>query len=259
MKRLPLIIGMVAIVLFVATTTYINRYLQSLKAPVSTTVEPLLVAPVVVAAEDLPVGIMIQQHQVRTISWPAEALPLDAAASPEEIVGALTTASIVTNEPVLPNKYVVDDDHSLMSLKIPRGMRAVSIRVDAVSGISGFVTPGTKVDVITVMETTHVDGGRGAFTLLEDIDVLAIAQEMDTRDAEPKVVSTVTLLVTPDQAERLALAGRGGSLQLSLRSYRDRYPTGTSGVSLAQIAFSRPGRHNTVELIRGKNRIVHTF
>ena len=142
---------------------------------------------------------------------------------------------------------------------IPEGLRAVSIRVNAVSGISGFVSPGTKVDVIAVMNSAPSRGGSSAFTLLEDLEVLAIAQDMDTPANEPTVVKTITLLVTPAQAERLALAANGGSLQLALRGYTDQHPAGTSGVSMADITLSPASPKNTVEVIRGKEKALHTF
>ena len=262
MKRLPVIIGLVSVALFVTTASYINRYMKSL-APIAPPVVKPPMAPVVVAAGDLPLGTRLERNHLRTLEWPADAVPAGAQTDPGAIVGALTLANLVANEPVLAGK-VADRGgfHTLMALKIPEGMRAVSVRVNDVTGISGFVAPGTRVDVIAILSTKAVDGGQGAFTLLEDIEVLASAQEMDNRAAEPAVVNTVTLLVTPAQAERLALANNSGTLQLALRGYHDRAAGSTSGVSVSQIAFihhEEGEQVERVELIRGKERVVHAF
>jgi len=212
MKRLPVIIGLVSVALVMTTASYINRYMKSL-VPIAPLVVKQPVAPVVVAAGDLPLGTRLERNHLRTVEWPADVVPAGAQSDPGAIVGALTLANLVANEPVLAGK-VADRGgfHTLMALKIPEGMRAVSVRVNDVTGISGFVAPGTRVDVIAIISAKEVDGGQGAFTLLQNIEVLASAQEMDIRAAEPTVVNTVTLLVTPAQAERLALANNSGTL-----------------------------------------------
>lgn len=259
MKRLPLVIGLVAVVLFLTTASYINKYMKSLQRKPTTVVERVAVSPVVVAAQDLPIGIKLDARHLRTLDWPEDAVPPNAIADPKSLLGSLTTASFLQNEPLRLAKLAKGDQPGILPLRIPDGMRAVSVRVNDVTGISGFVAPGTKVDIIAVMQTKHVDGGVGAFTLLQDIEVLAIAQDMDARGAEPKVVKTVTVLVTPNQAERLALASNSATLQLALRGYQDRYGVGTGGVSLSQITFGQKGPGRTVELIRGRERIALTF
>jgi pilus assembly protein CpaB len=262
MKRLPMIIGLVSVALFVTTASYINRYMKSLATiiPAVAVTADRPTAAVVVAANDLPLGIRLRAGDLRTVEWPADALPSGAHSEAGAVLGALTLTNLVANEPVLASK-VADrgGHHTLMALRIPEGMRAVSVRVNDVTGISGFVAPGTRVDVIAIISTEQVDGGHGAFTLLQNVEVLASAQEMEQQAAEPAVVNTVTLLVTPEQAERLALASNSGTLQLALRGYQDRGPTVTGGVSMGQIAFSRREPSDTVELIRGKERTVQAF
>ena len=100
---------------------------------------------------------------------------------------------------------------------------------------------------------------RSAFTLLENIEVLAIAQRMEARSAQPMVVKTVTLLVTPEQAERVALAATAGTLQLTLRSYTDSGPSRTKGASMAQLAGGSKSRGRIVELILGSSRTLESF
>ena len=254
-----MLIGIVAVMLFVATAFYVNRHIAGLRAPAAPPVDKPQVTRVVVAARDIAIGTTLDSAHLRTIEWPTGAVPAGAVSDEQSIVGSLTIASVLQNEPLLRNKLVKGEGHSLLPLKIPSGFRAVSIRVNAVSGISGFVAPGTKVDVIAVMNSQQGDGGASALTLLEDLEVLAIAQEMAAPASEPTVVKTITLLVTPAQAERLALAANGGTLQLTLRGYTDQRPAGTNGVSMDDITPTRTGPKNVVELIRGKDRAVHTF
>ena len=259
MNRLPAIVGVVAVALFLVTVTYVNRYMKSLKHAPTAVVEAPDVTSVVVAAQEIPLGTRLLPEHLRTVNWPKDALPPGSASDGQALVGSLTITRVALNEPILASKLAGDDGAALMAFKIPTGKRAVSVRVNDVTGISGFVTPGTRVDIIVVMETPNVEGGRGAFTLLENVEVLAIAQKMDERETGPTVVNTVTLLVTPSQAERLALASQGGTLQLALRSYKDGWATGAGGVSIAQIAFARTGTAHTVELIRGNQRVAHNF
>jgi pilus assembly protein CpaB len=259
MKRLPAVVGVVAVALFLVTVTYVNRFMKSIKQAPAQVASAPDVAHVVVAAEDIPLGTRLLAEHMRTVNWPKDALPAGAANDPAALVGGLTIARLATNEPLLASKLAGDDGGALLAFKIPNGSRALSVRVNDVTGISGFVNPGTRVDVIVVMETPNVEGGRGAFTLLENIEVLAIAQNMDERGQGPTVVNAVTLLVTPAQAERLALASQSGTLQLALRSYKDSWASGTRGISITEIAFSRSEQAHTVELIRGKERTAHGF
>jgi len=255
----PVIIGLVAVALFVTTAFYVNMYIKGLKTPPAPATQEQQVSYVVVAAKDLSLGTRLEPAHLRTVEWPRDAVPAGAVSDAASVVGSLTIASIVQNEPLLPGKIANHNGHSLLSFKIPGGMRAASIRVNAVTGISGFVAPGTKVDVIAVLSAGDSEGAPSAITLLEDVEVLAIAQEMDPQAKEPAVVNTITLLVTPAQAERLALAASAGTLQLTLRGYTDQYPAGTRGVSMADMTLTRKGSRTTVELIRGREKAIHTF
>jgi pilus assembly protein CpaB len=253
-----MITGAIAVLLFLLTASAINRYVKGLEAPAASIPAPPPAARVVVAADDVPLGTRLKSGHLRTVSWPKDAMPPGAIGDPLSIVGSVAVASLVRNEPVLPDK-LADGGHSLLPLVIPPGMRAVSIRVSDVTGISGFVVPGSKVDVIVVMSSENLEGGRGAYTILDNVEVLAVAQDMDARETKPKIVKTVTLLVTPHQAERLAVAGGIGTLQLALRNYQDQRPVYTSGVLASQLTFDhRPDVH-TVEVINGAKRIVRAF
>ena len=267
MKR-PAIFGAVAVLLFLVTAASVRNYMRSMARPVVTK-QTMNLTDVVVAAGDIPLGTTIAAENLRVVPWPADTVPAGVFSDPAAIVGWVTRSSVVRNEPLLPDDLANPSARGVLPLVIPAGMRAATVRVNEVSGIAGFISPGAKVDVITVMDTK--DEGKGAFTLLENLEVLAIAQTMDHKDTKPTVVNTVTLLVTPPQAERLTLASVEGSLQLSLRNYQDREPSRTSGIRLADLSMPvRPVEPTPnvvtevpttveVELIRGPDRVVQRF
>lgn len=269
MKR-PAVFAAGALVLAILTAVMARNYMSTLQtthggaAPANM---PAAIAQVVVATQDLPLGAMIDEKQVRIVSWPVDAMPQGAATDPKTVVGRVTLASVFANEPIFVQRLASPDTRALLPLVIPPGMRAVSVPVNKVSGISGFVSPGTRVDVIALLPIRGENGQptRRAFTLLEDVKVLAVAQTTDSRETKPTVADTVTLLVSPEDAHRLTLASTEGTLQLSLRNFSDGEPTNTAGVlttdlttggAPAQVAEAKSSQ---VELIRGPDRIVEHF
>jgi hypothetical protein len=123
-----------------------------------------------------------------------------------------------------------------MPLLIPFGMRAVSVPVDEVSDVAGFVLPHTRVDVLVATQSGE-GGGDKAFSkvILQNVEVLAVAQEVEQKKDEPEIVKVVTLLVTPQESERLALASHSGTLRLAMRNYNDNKIVLTSGSDVAQM------------------------
>ena len=124
-----------------------------------------------------------------------------------------------------------------MPLLIPFGMRAVSVPVDEVSDVAGFVLPHTRVDVLVATTGEGTGGGDKAFSkvILQNVEVLAVAQEVEQKKDEPQIVKVVTLLVTPQESERLALASHSGTLRLAMRNYNDNKIVLTSGSDVAQM------------------------
>jgi pilus assembly protein CpaB len=263
MKR-SAIFGAAAVLLFLFTAATVRNYLKSIHAS-----EPLRAAApatqVVVAADDIPVGTTLAAEHLRTVAWPADAVPAGAPTRPDAVIGWVARASLVRNEPLIPEKLADPNARGVLPLVIPPGMRAASVRVNEVTGISGFVTPGSKVDIIAVVEAKGEAGGREAFTLLEDVEVLAIAQTMDHKDTKPTLVNTVTLLVSSAQAERLTLAAAEGTLQLALRNFQDRSPGRAPGITVADLVGAPapptavPSVAAQVELLRGPERVVQRF
>jgi pilus assembly protein CpaB len=191
---------------------------------------------VVVAAYDLPLGTKIDLGEVKLARWSADSLPEGAYTDPKQVIGSYVKNSLVANEPIVQAKlFTGDKTAGVMPLLIPFGMRAVSVPVDEVSDVAGFVLPHTRVDVLVA--TTGEGSGDKAFSkvILQNVEVLAVAQEVEQKKDEPEIVKVVTLLVTPQESERLALASHSGTLRLAMRNYNDNKIVLTSGSDVAQM------------------------
>lgn len=194
---------------------------------------------IAVAARDLEVGSIIRAEDVRVIDWPGDALPPGYASSASEVVGRGVITPVKVNEPLLASKLADKEAGGGLPIVIPEGMRALSVRVDEVIAVAGFVGPGTRVDVLL----TFNPGGEGnevSRILLQNVPVLARGQQIQTDpEGKPQVVSVVTLLVTPEQAELLTLAASQGRIQLALRNTLDTDSADTEGARIASL-LGRP-------------------
>jgi pilus assembly protein CpaB len=193
---------------------------------------------VVVAAYDLPLGTKIDLGEVKLARWSADSLPEGAYTDPKQVIGSYVKNSLVANEPIVQAKlFTGDKTAGVMPLLIPFGMRAVSVPVDEVSDVAGFVLPHTRVDVLVATQSGGEGGGDKAFSkvILQNVEVLAVAQEVEQKKDEPQIVKVVTLLVTPQESERLALASHSGTLRLAMRNYNDNKIVLTSGSDVAQM------------------------
>jgi len=193
---------------------------------------------IVVAATDIPLGSKIDAGQVKIVRWSADAIPEGSFTNPGQVVGAFVKSQFVTNEPIVASKlFLGQKTAGVLPLLIPPGMRAVSVPVDEVSDIAGFVLPHTHVDVLVSLQAA---GGGKPFSkiVLQNVEVLAIAQEVEKKRDEPESVKVVTLLVTPQEAERVALASREGTLRLAMRNYTDNKIVLTTGSDVDQLLHS---------------------
>lgn len=199
------------------------------------------VVEVVVASEVIPIGSRIKESQVKVVRWPRDAEPEGALYKTDAAINRVARVTIQKNQPVV-NSQLVTETAGLLPLLIPEGRRAMSVRVDKVSGVSGFITPNSFVDVLA---SGSVDRGgereeRGKL-ILQNIKVLAIGTEIEQKDDGAVEVPTVTLLVLPEEAEKLTLATAKNPIRLALRNYRDTSDVTTPGVSMSEL-FGRNGR-----------------
>jgi pilus assembly protein CpaB len=198
--------------------------------------------PVVVAAADLEIGAELTREDLRLIDWPASAVPQGAIGDPKEIIGRGLIMPVIQNEPILPMKMASKEAGSGLPPAIPPGLRAVSVRVNEVIGVAGYVTPGTRVDVVATVNPGNKQQDITSKVILTDVQVLAAGTKIERLgDREkPVPVSVVTLLVDPDEAERLTLASSEGKIQLALRNPLDKDRPATRGVRPALLLGTPP-------------------
>lgn len=177
---------------------------------------------IIVAAQDLPMGTLLEETHLKKAPW-AQGIPIEGAfENPEDVVGRGVIVPMVVNEPIIESKLAPKDAGAGLSSAIPDGMRAVSLRVNDVVGVSGFTLPGSRVDVILAGSADGKSGIDISKVVLENVEILASGQSIQ-RDArgEPQKVNVVTLLVTPEQAQIVALATLDGQIRLALRNPLD--------------------------------------
>lgn len=251
-------------------------YLQNV--PVRTVTVPT--RPVVVAAANLALGSELRPDDMVSIDWPERSVPDGAFDNPSAVVGRGLVASVVKGEPILPGKLSSKEAGSGLPPIIPPGKRAVSVKVNEVIGVAGYVLPGTHVDVVATASPTSRPEDTTSKVVLSNVEVLAAGTrlEQDSKDGKPMQVTVVTLLVTPDEAERLTLSSTEGKIQLALRNPLDSGTPETAGVRpgvLLGLAQPRPvpvrraapaaaaphappptpAPPPTVEIIRGDKRV----
>ena len=197
--------------------------------------------PIVVATQDLPVGTLVTVDHLKTVQWPASSPVSGAFSSPEELTDRGLIASVVANEPVTEGKLASRESGAGLPPSIPLGMRALSVRVNDVIGVAGFVVPGTRVDVLATV--SQGQNSSMSKVVVSNVQVLTAGTRYDleqARTGEPMPSTVVTLMVTPEEAERIALAGNEGQLVLTLRNPLDTKPTETDGIRSAALMGPAP-------------------
>jgi pilus assembly protein CpaB len=198
---------------------------------------------IVVAAVDIPIGSTIAPNQVSVAAWPRDSYPKDAFAETKPVTGRVARRDFLRGEPIVDSKLVPADKSSgILSLKVPPGMRAFSVKVNEVVGVGGFIVPDARVDVVvTTARSSERQQEQVSKTFLQDVLVLAAGQVIEQKDNKPITVNTVTLAVTPEDAEKLALASNDGKIQLVLRHYADGQKVDTPGSDKGRLLASYRG------------------
>jgi pilus assembly protein CpaB len=237
-KRLLFVLAGAAVFGLLAAVS-VSRYLSNAQAFSRNMSE------VVVAKVDIPLGTTIVAEQLTKVPLPSSAVPDGAFNSPEKLVGRVAVVNMAAREPVTDFKLAPEGSAGGLSSVIPEGYRAMTVKVDDVIGVAGFLRPGAMCDVLTVIE--QGDAGRRnpiSKIVLQNVKVLASGQNIDKpkdqREAEQ--VKAVTLQVTPDQAEKLALASTEGKLRLVMRNSIDQGDEQTQGVDKNKLLT---GEHAT--------------
>jgi len=207
----------------------VSRYLSSAQAYTKN------LTRVAVAKVAIPVGTKIIPEQVMMVQFPKESTPDGAFESPDKLTGRVAVTNIAPREPITEARLAPEGTAGGLSAVIPEGYRAMTVKVDDVVGISGFIMPGTLVDVVVTIDPDRKAGMEDPISkiVLQNIKVLANGQNIDKPEdqREANSVKAVTLLVTPEQAEKLALAASEGKLQLVMRNSIDQGDEQTTGVN----------------------------
>ena len=215
---------------------------------------------VVAAARTLPIGSMVTAADVKLIAWPERTVVPGAFTKVEDVVSRGLVAQVLENEPLTQSKLAPVGSGAGLPPTIPPGMRALSVRVNDVVGVAGFVVPGTHVDVVVTMR----DGSDSATrVVVSNVQVLTAGTRYDqdkSKSGEPIPTSVVTLLLTPDDSARVVLASTEGQIMLTLRNPLDVEPTATTPTRTATLfgnapaprgpAVERPARVRPVAVLR---------
>jgi len=211
--------------------------------PVKTVTMPT--QPVVIATNDLALGSELKADDLKVVNFPQGQAPEGAFQRVADVTGRGVVMPIVRNEVILPAKLATKESGSGLPPVIPEGMRAVSVRVNEVIGVAGYVLPGTRVDVLATASPTSQQQDTTAKLILSNVQVLTAGtrMEQDQEKGKPMQVTVVTLLVYPEQSERLALASSEAKIQLALRNPLDQGAPETPGIKpAALLGMSRPSK-----------------
>lgn len=197
---------------------------------------------IVVAAVDIELGSKIGPQMLTTVEWPAGSVPDGAFKETKQVEDRVLKVALMRGDAVLDRKLAPAGTQGGLSAVIADGKRAMTVRVNDVVGVAGFALPGNFVDVM--LNAQH-DRGTGqtpnqvSMTVLEQVLVLAVAQEASRDDTKPKVVNAVTLELSPQDSEKLDLARSVGTLSLVLRNQLDKRPVAAGGISRVQLLHGR--------------------
>lgn len=207
----------------------VSRYLSNAQAT------PRNMRSVVVAKVEIPLGTKVVAEQLMRVHLPSNAVPDGVFDSEDKLLGRVPVVDIAAREPITDFKLAPEGSTGGLSAVIPEGYRAMTVKVDDVVGVSGFLQPGTMVDVLTVIDPPDDNARRDPVSkiVLQYVKVLASGQNLDRpkNEREAESVRAVTLQVTPEQAEKLALAATEGKLRLVMRNTIDQNDEQTPGAN----------------------------
>ena len=232
---------------------------------------------IVVANKDIPAGTMINEEflkkgMLKASPWPKASVPAGAFSSPEQLVGKTNRVKILANEPILESRLA--GEGAGLTVRLEAGKRAMAVRVDEIIGVSGFIVPDDRVDVIVTATPpgANKQDDRISKIVLQNKRVLSVAQSTEQKDGKPQVARSITLEVAPDEAEKLSLASQEGSVVLALRGVGDDSEAKTQGSNkrdlLSVVAARRKGAARStlqardsyrVEVIHGQDKKLVEF
>jgi pilus assembly protein CpaB len=225
----------IALLVSGAFTFWLNQKFSKTKTP-----PPPPKSQYAAAAANLEAGQALRADNLRLVDWPAN-VPINGAfTTVESLVGRVVLYPLAAGEPILERQLSSPGAAGGLTVKIPEGMRAISLRCDEVVCVAGFLLPGTRVDVLVTLRTSSTPEPVTS-TVLQDVEVLAAGQKTQPDpDGKASTVTAVTLLVKPEDAERVVLASTQGSLHFILRNGSDRASLADPAVQLSQLSGAAP-------------------
>lgn len=195
---------------------------------------------VVMVQQPIKAGKAITASQVKAVAWPSSNVPQNASSRIKDVVGRVARVPMIPGEPVLPGKLAPKGSKGGLSSIIPKGKRAITVRVNEVIAVAGFALPGSHVDILLNGKDTN----NRKFTriVLSHVKVLAVDQITTGDPNKPKVVNAVTLELTPQESEKLDLARNIGKLSLVLRNELDTVKINSAGVHMPDVVYPHSGR-----------------
>jgi pilus assembly protein CpaB len=237
-RRFVFILGFALVIGLVTGSLVYRAITQRISAEAS--VQPI--KEVAVATANIYLGEAVTSQHVRLISWPKDSLPAGALGSVAEVEGRVALTSIVVGEPLLDAKLApkLASGGGILPMLVPENLRGVTIKVDDAVRESGFVSPNSRVDVVVSIADRQGSTERTAKVILQNVPVLAAGQSVEMRGNKPVPVTTVTLALTPEQAESLALAQTEGRLMLATRNLGDNRVVQTPGTTVKKLLGNSP-------------------
>lgn len=235
------------------------------------------ITQIVASATDLPPGVALSAKDVALIDWPSDVALVGSFNKAEAVIGHPLLHSLGPKEPILQHDLGVEGSGIGLATKIPPGMRATAVRSNEIVGVAGFLYPGSHVDVLA---TYNLPGGSGSLTqtVLQDVEILTAGQTIEPDpQGKPQEVNVVTLLLSPEDSQKLQLASTQGSIQFVLRNGTDSKTVDLHPTRIDQlIATAKPPETPTakkskritvapststyvLEVIQGTKRTVHKF
>jgi pilus assembly protein CpaB len=228
-----IILGVLAVAVAAVAAYFLYGYLRGQEERVK---EAVASEKVVAAAAVIPLGSAINATQLKIVDWPKTSVPQGAFLTTEQVTGRVAIQTFLPGDPIIEAKLIPKGGQTtgILTYMIPEGHRAMTVGVDQVAGVAGFITPGSMVDVvltITPIGATQILSK----IVLQNIPILATGQTIEQKEGNAVVVPTVTMDVTPEDAENLAIASTQGRLQLVLRRAGDKEIAKTSGSTVTRV------------------------
>ena len=234
------IIIIIAVLASVLSTFGVYKYLEKQKENLENIQIPY--QKVVVATANLSMGARVTPNDIEIKEWPVDIVPVGSFGDTSELLNRVVKMEIYQGEAIIESKLADKGSVGGFAGIIPPGMRALTVSVNTYSGVSGFILPGTRVDVLVTVPSTSKKEESSTMIILEYVQVLAVDQTFERKGDDPIIVQSVTLLVNPEEAEKLALASMEGKLSLILRNTADTEQIATKGVQLKELIKSQSRR-----------------